>query len=164
MKNVCKRKKEKNKQIKTVKILISEQIALAAMFYFEQDFAFCMLINKNVLEWFLLIICKEHALYRCANLSSRNHLTLCFCLIRESRQMPNTEKFYQTDKSSYRKLLFNEESSSEKILQCSQENTCAGASSFFNFIKKRLRNKCFTVAKFLRAPILKNIWLRLLLN
>ena len=30
------------------------------MFYFEQDFVFCMLISKNVLEWFLLIICKEH--------------------------------------------------------------------------------------------------------
>ena len=27
-----------------------EQIALAAIFYFEQVFAFCMLINKNVLE------------------------------------------------------------------------------------------------------------------
>ena len=45
---------------KNLSKLISEEIALAAMFYFEQVFAFCLLINKNVLEWFLLIICEEH--------------------------------------------------------------------------------------------------------
>ena len=39
-----------------------------------------------------------------------------------------------------------------------------GASSFFNFIKKRVQRRCFTVAKFLRTPILKNICVRLLLN
>ena len=32
------------------------------MFYFGQGFVFCRLINKNVLEWFLLIICKERTL------------------------------------------------------------------------------------------------------
>ena len=37
-----------NGQKLVYKILISEQIALAAMFFFEQVFAFCMLINKNV--------------------------------------------------------------------------------------------------------------------
>ena len=57
---------------KPVKILISEQIALAAMFYFELGFAVCMLINKNMLEWFLLIVCKEYTLHRSTNLFSRS--------------------------------------------------------------------------------------------
>ena len=90
---------------KLVKILISEKIALAAVFYFGQVFVFCRFINKNVLEWFLLIICKEHTLTRSTNLFSRNHLTLCFSLKREGRQMPNTERLpYQTDKSSHRRF------------------------------------------------------------
>ena len=33
--------------------------AIAAIFYFGQVFAFSNLINKNVLKWFLPIICKE---------------------------------------------------------------------------------------------------------
>ena len=41
---------------KLVKSLISEQKALAAVFYFGEVFVFCRLINKNVLDWFLLII------------------------------------------------------------------------------------------------------------
>ena len=44
---------------KSIKILVSEEINLAVMFCFEQVFALHMLINKNLLEWFLLIICKE---------------------------------------------------------------------------------------------------------
>ena len=43
------------KHVQTVKSLVSERKTLASMFYFEQVFVFCMLINKNVLEWFLLI-------------------------------------------------------------------------------------------------------------
>ena len=43
---------------KAVKILVSEQIALSALFYFGQVFVFCRLINENVLDWFLLIIYK----------------------------------------------------------------------------------------------------------
>ena len=77
---------------KFLKTVISEQIALTAMLRFEQVFAFFMLINKNVLEWFLLIICKEHILLRTTNLFSRNHPTLCFSLIREGWwQMPSIE-------------------------------------------------------------------------
>ena len=57
---------------------ISEEISLAAIFYFGQVFIFCRLINKNVLECFLLIMCKEHTLTRSTNLLSRNHPTLCF--------------------------------------------------------------------------------------
>ena len=58
---------------KHVKILISEQIALPTMFYFGKVFVLCMLINKNVFEWFLLVIWKEYT-----NTFSRNHHTLCF--------------------------------------------------------------------------------------
>ena len=73
--------------------MISEQIAFAAMFYFEHVFVSCMLINKNVLEWFLLTICEEHPLHRSTNLFSRNHPILSFWLIRVAWQMPDTEQF-----------------------------------------------------------------------
>ena len=53
-------------------------------------FVFCMLINKNVLEWFLLIMCKEITLTKSTNLLTRNHPTLCFRLRRESPRTPNT--------------------------------------------------------------------------
>ena len=46
------------KPVCTVKILVSGQIAFAAVLYFGQVFVFCRLINKSVLEWFLLIMCK----------------------------------------------------------------------------------------------------------
>ena len=46
------------KPVYTVKILVPEQIAFAAVVYFGQAFVFCRLINKNMLEWFLLIMCK----------------------------------------------------------------------------------------------------------
>ena len=90
---------------KFVKIEVSEQVALAAMFYFEQVFAFWMLINKNMLEWFLPIKCKEHTLLRSTNLFSRNHPKLCFWLIREGRQISNAlQLLSQTDKSSHRRF------------------------------------------------------------
>ena len=59
-------------------LLMLEQIALAAIFYFGKVFVFCRLINKNMFEWFLLIVCKEQTLTRSINLLSRNHPTLCF--------------------------------------------------------------------------------------
>ena len=60
---------DKNMSVKSNGTNLSiEQITLAAIFYFEQVFAFCTLINKNVLEWFLVMICKENALHRCTNL------------------------------------------------------------------------------------------------
>ena len=62
-----------------------------AIFYFGQVLVFCELINKNVLGWFLLIMCKEHTLRRSTNLlRSRNHPTLCLWLRREGPQMSNT--------------------------------------------------------------------------
>ena len=60
------------------------------IFYFAQIFVFCRLISKNVLKWFLLMMCEEHTLTRSTNPLSRNHPTLCFWLIREGQQMPNT--------------------------------------------------------------------------
>ena len=50
--------------------------SLSAIFYFEQVFIFCILIDKNVLERFLLIMCKEHTLTRSTNVISRNHYVL----------------------------------------------------------------------------------------
>ena len=44
----------------SVKILIQEQLAFAAVFYIGQVFVFCRLINKNMLKWFLLLVYKEH--------------------------------------------------------------------------------------------------------
>ena len=46
------------KPVYTVKILLSEQNAFAAVLYFEQVDVVCGLINKSVSEWFLLIMCK----------------------------------------------------------------------------------------------------------
>ena len=50
--------KYEQKPVFTVKMLISEQIAFAAVLYFKKVFVFCKLINKSLLEWFLLIMCK----------------------------------------------------------------------------------------------------------
>ena len=55
-----------------------------------------MLINRNMLEWFLLIACKEHTSLRSTNLFSKNHPTLRFWLLREGREMPNTERITLT--------------------------------------------------------------------
>ena len=79
---------------KFVKIEVSEQVALAAMFYFEQVFAFWMLINRNMLEWFLPIKCKEHTLLRSTNLFSRNHPTLFLLNKRRSADAPITESYF----------------------------------------------------------------------
>ena len=84
---------------KSVRILASEQIALATMFYFEQVFVFCMFF----LEWFLPIICKEHL--------PRSHIAfflvneiIMFWLLIKDRQISTTEQLlYQTDKSSHRR-------------------------------------------------------------
>ena len=48
-----------NNLSKPVKILISQIIVYALIFYFEQDFVFCRSINKNMFKWFLLIIIKK---------------------------------------------------------------------------------------------------------
>ena len=76
------------KPVYTFKTKASEQIAFAAVFYFGQVFGFCKLINKSVLEWFLLIMCKYHTLNRSTTLFSRDHPTLMF-LIKKRRSADN---------------------------------------------------------------------------
>ena len=68
-----------------VKILISEQIAFAAVLYFGQVFVFCRLINKSTLEWFLTKLVYTNTLTRSTNSCSRNQPTLCFWLARDDR-------------------------------------------------------------------------------
>ena len=138
---------------KSVTILILEQMALAAKFYFGQVLKVFPKVNKkNVLQWFLPIICNEHTLRRSTTLFSRNHPKLCFWLRKWCQQTPSTEPLlHQTDKNSHRrcyiKWLFF------KISQYSQEKTCVGVSlkkiaslQACNFIRKRLRHRCFPVA------------------
>ena len=101
--------------------MVSEQIAVAAVFYSRQVFVFCRLTNKNMLEWFLLII--KLSLNRSTNFFSRNHPTLCFWLTREGWQMPSTEQLlYQTEKTSH--CMFSIRTLFLKILQYSRGNTC----------------------------------------
>ena len=91
--------------------ILSEQIAL---------------INIKMLEWFLPIVCKEHILT--TNLLSRNHLKLCFWLIREGHQMPYTEQlFYLTDESSHRRRSIKK--AVLKNFAVFTENTCVGVFS-----------------------------------
>ena len=56
--------------------------------FWKQQFYVLKLINKNVLEWFQLIMCKEHTVSRSTNLLSRNYTTLCFWLRKEGRRIP----------------------------------------------------------------------------
>ena len=101
--------------------MVSEQIVVAAVFCSGQVFVFCRLINKNMLEWFLLII--KLTLNRSTNFFSRNHPTLCFWLTREGWQMPSTEQLlYQTEKTSH--WMFSIRTLFLKILQYSRGNTC----------------------------------------
>ena len=49
---------------KSVKILISEKTVLFSIFYILwKSFVFCRSINKNVLEWFLLLIKYMHCIH-----------------------------------------------------------------------------------------------------
>ena len=111
---------------KTVKILISDQIAFAAVVYFGQVFGFCRLINKSVLKWFLL----TRTMTRSA-LFSRNHPTLL--LIKKRRSTDATGGFLAKNFSIF-----------------TRKHICW--SLFFNFIEKRLQNRCFPVniGKFLK--------------
>ena len=87
---------------------VLEQIALAPMFYFGQVFVFCMLINKDVLEWFLLIMCREHTLDRYSKLLSRKRTTFCFLLRRNKvDRFPVLIKFMirSNCRESYNKFL-----------------------------------------------------------
>ena len=87
---------------------VLEQIALAPVFYFGQVFVFCMLINKDALEWFLLIMCREHTLDRYTKLFSRKRSTFCFLLRRNKvGRFPILIKFMirSNCRESYNKFL-----------------------------------------------------------
>ena len=73
----------------------------------------------------------------------------------------------QIDRSSHQKCSIKK--AFLKNFAVFTRNTSVGASCnrvAYNFIKKRLQHKCFlmNITKFLRASILKNIGIRLLLN
>ena len=57
---------------------ILEKIALAATFYFRQVLKFGRLINKNVLEWFVLLMCKEKYSGQIYKPSKKKQSQLCF--------------------------------------------------------------------------------------
>ena len=116
------------------------------MFYFKSFFAFCMSINKNVLEWFLLIICKEHTLLRSTNLFSRNHRKLVIFMITKKRSvdaqywtvtLPNWQK--QPPQAFYKKIVL------KTFAMFTRKHLCR--SLFFNFIKKRLQHSCCKIFK-----------------
>ena len=144
--------------------MISEQIALTATFYFGKVYVFCRLINKNVLEWFLLIMCKEHSLRRSTNLFSRNHPTLFLI-----------KKRMSADVQCWTITLSNWQKQSPEVF-CNIQRETPVLESFLNKVaglyvcnfikKKKLQHRCFPVniANLLRAPILKNICIQLLLN
>ena len=92
----------------SVKILILDQIAFAAVVCFGQVFGFCRLINKTLLEWFLLIMCKWRVLWPDLPFVVET-IPHCFWLRREDRQMP-PEVYCQ------------------KVSEYSQENTCVEVS------------------------------------
>ena len=92
------------------------------------------------MEWFLLIIFKEHTLPRSTNLFKTNHPSL-----------PNTEQLlYQTKKSSHQRC-------SEKRAVLKSFAIFIGKhlcwSLFFNFIKKRLQSRYFTIEKLIKHPL-----------
>ena len=132
------------------------------MLHFGQVFLFWRLINKNFLEWFLPIICKEHTLTKSTTTFSRSFPKLCFELRRECRQMPTTEHLvHQTDKNSHRRCSIKKAVLKNLSIFIGKQlcwslfliklsfQTC-------NFIRKGLQHRCFPVAKLLRKSILKN--------
>ena len=109
------------------------------MFYFEQVFVFCRLINKSVLKWFLLII--YPTVNRSKKRFSRNHPNR---FLIKNRRLADAQYWTVTLPNwKMQPLEFSIKTLFLKILQYSWENTCVN---------------------FLRTPVLKNICVRLLLN
>ena len=76
------------------------------LFCVGQFFVFYRLINKNLLERFLLKICKEHTQSRSTNLS-RNHHALCFRFRREGLQKHNAYDLYGCPMKSFWTVAFS---------------------------------------------------------
>ena len=113
-----------------------EKIAITAVVYRGQVFVFCRLINKSVLERFLLIMHKQHTLRRSTNLFSRNLPKLCF----------TEQVLYQTDNSSHQRCSnFNYFLISRKF-----------PFFFFFFLFKKCEKKSpYLILTFFRAIFLK---------
>ena len=103
---------------KPIRIIISKFLFSTLLLFF------CRSSNKNMLEWFLLIISKEYTPTRSTNLLSRNHPTMF--LIKKRCPILIANFMIRGTESAVRRC-----SSKQvflKILQYSQENTCVGVS------------------------------------
>ena len=111
-------------QKKTVKILIPDQIAFAAVVYFGQVFGFCRLINKSVLKWFLLIMRLNNAYYN---------------KIYPFQQKPSHIPFdyEETIDRCYRRFTIKK--------FCNIHKKAHVLKQVCNFIKKRLQHRSFPV-------------------
>ena len=134
---------------------LSEQIAPAIVLHFGQVFACCRLINKNVLEWFLLILCKEHTLRRYTNLFLVG-ISLTVFLIKKRRL--TDAQYWTATLSNWQKKppeVFSKKSCSQKFPNIHRKTPVL--ESLFqkvadlqdcNFIKKRLQHRYLSVPKF----------------
>ena len=132
----------KLKKKKTVKILISNQIAFAAVVYFGQVFGFCRLISKSVLKWFLLIICLNNTYYG---------------KIYSFQQKPSHIAFNLEEKIDrcHRRFTI------KKFAIFTRKHVLKQAC---NFIKKKLQRSSCKYWEISEKTILKNIYVHLLLN
>ena len=83
---------------------VSEQIALAAIFYFGQVFVFCRLINQNMLKCFLLIILTEHTLRILYKFLDSYFFNLRRCLL---KIFPDSHFWNYIEEKSVRPVLLN---------------------------------------------------------
>ena len=134
---------------KAVEILVSEQIALCALFYFGQVFVFCWLINENVLEWFLLIMYKQYTQDKIYKPFSQKPSYIVFLIKKRRSEDAQQQVPYQNDKSSHRRCLIK--IAALKNVTIFHRKTPVIESLYHkvaelqvcNFIKKRLQHRCF---------------------
>ena len=105
---------------------------------------------KTVLEWFLLITCKEHSLCRSTTLFSRNWRPVLNSYFIKNWQKQPTEVFY---KKSCSKKFCNIHRKIPVLGSLLNKVACLWTC---NSIWKKLQQRCFPVAKFLRKFNLKN--------
>ena len=128
-------------------------------------FLFWKLMNKNVFEWFLVKICKEHTLTRSTTIFSRNHPTLCFWLKRESRQMSNTEQLlHQTDNSHQRCSIKKAVLKNFAIFTVKQLRWSLFLITLPAFRPATLLERDSNTGAFLLGNFLKNLFRTMLLN
>ena len=137
---------------------------LNAVFYFEQVFVFCRLINQNVLEWFLHI--KNILKSRSTNLFSRNHP---YCVFEKVGRCPITVTLSNWQKQPPE--VFHKKSCFQIFAIITRKHLCF--SLFFiklqtfrpaTLLKRDSNTGVFLLWDFCKTPNLKNICLLLLLN